>query len=105
MIEGFYYDPKHGMCLRKITLMQDNTLGAYKITGAYGNDEPNTGTKWTAKVLKTKKKNVYYVDFSDKKHATHGGYMVTYDPNKRTLNWEDGNVWNQMYHWYESIQN
>ena len=55
MIDGLYYDPKHGGCLRKIVLQ--DTQGTYKITGAYGNDEPNTGTKWY--VIATNTKNTF----------------------------------------------
>ena len=99
MLEGFYYDPNHGGCLRKITKINSEG-GDYKITGAYGDDEPTTGTKWTAFISKTKKKNVFYVDFSGKKHVTHGPYMTTWNAKKRTLNWEDGNTWQKMYDWY-----
>ena len=77
MIEGFYYDPQHGGCLRKIVLYAQNK---YKIIGAYGNDEPNTGSKWHVIATKTRRKNMYYVDFSSKKFVTHGPYTVTWNP-------------------------
>ena len=36
MIEGFYFDPWHGGCLRRIAKVNENH---YKIYGVYGNDE------------------------------------------------------------------
>ena len=63
MEPGYYYDPKHGECLRKITQI-NKTL--YRITGAYGKDEINTGKKWTALVYEVSR-NYYKVDFSGKK--------------------------------------
>ena len=88
-MEGYYYDPKHGGCLRKI----NKTSDGYKIIGAYGDDEPDTGKKWTASVRKTKQTHVFCVDFSGKPHVTHGSYIMRWTPKKRTINWEDGNVW------------
>ena len=54
MLTGYYYDPKHGGCLRKISKIDENS---FKIIGAYGNDEPNTNKKWTAIMRKTKKRD------------------------------------------------
>ena len=62
--EGFYYDPNHGGCLRKIKL---SNTGSFLITGAYGSDEPETGKKWTATAKKIGK-NEYCIYFSGKKH-------------------------------------
>lgn len=95
-MEGHYFDPKHGGCLRKIKKISD---GEYKIIGAYGDDEPDTGKKWTASVLATKKTNLYYVDFTGKAHVKHGHYMMKWIPSKRRIKWEDGNVWVLMYDW------
>ena len=95
MIEGFYYDPNHGGCFRKITKINSKQ---YKITGAYGDDEPETGSKWTA-IATFVNKNTFNVDFSGKKHKIHGDYITKWNKNTRTLNWQDGNKWKKMYHW------
>tara|TARA_Y100000389_G_scaffold125559_2_gene122942 strand:+ start:7620 stop:7925 length:306 start_codon:yes stop_codon:yes gene_type:complete len=100
MIEGLYYDPNHGGCLRKIKKLSNEDMYDYKITGAYGDDEPETGKKWTA-FIKTLKKNTFYVDFSGKTHVTHGPYTTVWNSSKRILKWEDGNTWKQLYHWYK----
>uniref|UniRef100_A0A6C0L0S9 Uncharacterized protein n=1 Tax=viral metagenome TaxID=1070528 RepID=A0A6C0L0S9_9ZZZZ len=97
MLTGYYYDPKHGGCLRKISKIDENS---FKIIGAYGNDEPNTNKKWTAIMKKTKKRDEYLVDFSGKKHVNHGSYISKWVNKDRVLKWEDGNTWVLMYDWY-----
>ena len=96
--EGYYFDPKHGGCLRKIAYFKKNNT--YQIIGAYGNDEPDTGKKWTAVINKTNKVNIFKVNFSGKKHITHGDYTFKWNKRDRKLYWEDGNVWILMYDWY-----
>ena len=45
MIQGWYYDPLHGHCMRRI---RRTSTHRYRITGVYGDDEPNTGGTWYA---------------------------------------------------------
>tara|TARA_Y100000389_G_C17468278_1_gene527762 strand:+ start:1268 stop:1567 length:300 start_codon:yes stop_codon:yes gene_type:complete len=98
MKEGFYYDPFHGGCLRKIK--RSNTDDSFLITGAYGDDEPETGKKWTATAKKIGK-NVYCVSFSGKKHVNHGDYKAVWNEKSRELNWQDGNKWKLLFDWYK----
>lgn len=95
MEAGFFYDPKHGECLRRITKVNDRL---YRITGAYGKDEKNTGDKWTALMYEVSK-NYYKVDFSGKKHAKIKELFVTWNPRNRTLTWQDKNQWKLLYSW------
>tara|TARA_Y100000389_G_C17144535_1_gene356608 strand:+ start:64 stop:357 length:294 start_codon:yes stop_codon:yes gene_type:complete len=97
MIQGFFYDPNHGGCLRQIVKQKN---GDYHIIGAYGNDEAETGSIWTGIMKKTNKKNTFIVDFSGKKHVKHGPYKTIWFSKERKLKWEDNNEWKQMYHWY-----
>ena len=97
MIVGYYYDPKHGGCLRKITRINKNS---FKIVGAYGDDEPDTNKKWYAEMRKTNTKDEYLVDFTGKKHVNHGSYIAKWIEKDRILMWEDGNRWKLMYDWY-----
>lgn len=97
MLEGYYFDPKHGGCLRKIVKIDNCT---FKITGAYGDDEPQTGEKWNA-IAKKIKKDLYLVNFGGKKHVIHGDYKAKWNKSKRVLEWEDGNYWKLMFDWYK----
>lgn len=113
MIEGFYFDPWHGGCLRRISKVKENN---YKIHGVYGNDEKlkipknveyhsegseTTNKYWYATLkicsvnqnLKTLK--VYFGGKLGKKRLE---YDAVYDENKRHIKWDDGNVWKQVYY-------
>ena len=65
----YYYDPKHGGCLRVMTRDSGNT---YRIKGMYGDDESEKGY-WTAiatpidEIEKDGKKYNTIVDFSGKR--------------------------------------
>jgi hypothetical protein len=102
MISGFYYDPKHGGCLRRIKKTED---GSYMIVGVYGNDEKSTGKVWTAAVTYLDQEK-YKVDFS--------GKPFKLGPRKEQifqvrgggdLFWDDGNVWKKLYFAPEQLSN
>lgn len=96
-MQGYYYDPLHGGCLRLVT---QTSSSSYLIRGVYGSDETHTHEPWTAVA---------------REHGTHGEhgrrFLVDFagKPCKRpryltcvyvdrTLRWEeDGNVWVQLY--------
>lgn len=66
MIEGWYYDPLHGNCLRRIKRLG---VRQYRIWGVYGSDEPHTGDRWYATATATPRGREEYdliVDFSGK---------------------------------------
>lgn len=94
----YYYDPKHGGCLRVITKETDNT---YRIKGMYGEDETEKGY-WFATITPIdnieKDGNTYnaIVDFSEKKQITHTTKLYAYKRGRR-IYWEDGNTWKQLY--------
>lgn len=113
MIEGFYFDPWHGGCLRRIAKTSENR---FKIYGVYGNDD----------VVKLPKNVEYHKEGSEMTnkywyatchvHESHGSkhhlkvyfggkrskkrlhYDAIYDEKKRQINWDDTNVWKQMYY-------
>ena len=113
MIEGFYFDPWHGGCMRRISKIKDNI---YKIYGVYGNDEnlqvPKdeeynkeasnmTHKYWYATLRVTEQKNDKYflkVYFGGKKGKKRLNYEAVYSEKKRTIKWDDTNVWKQMYY-------
>lgn len=95
MLHGYYYDPLHGDCLRRVRRTGPFT---YAIDGVFGDDEqPRTHAYWSAvvRIADPAKPHVLRVDFSGKPgkvprtlRATHAG---------RTIRWEDGNVWRKLY--------
>lgn len=93
-MEGWYFDPNHGNCLRKITKVDNNK---YKIVGAYGDDEPphNPGELWNASM--TAKRNHLTIDFESKTVDHARKYDALYCPTARIIRWQDGNTWVQMY--------
>ena len=95
-IEGFYYDPLHGNCLREIH-KKEGHANVYDVIGAYGDDEPPhlPGEGWVARLAKTG--NFLSVDFLKKTVNHHRLYSALYCPTKREIHWEDGNVWLQLY--------
>ena len=112
MIEGFYFDPWHGGCLRRISKIGKNQ---YKIHGVYGNDdnlslprnveyhpEPSTSTNkyWFATIqVDATVANLQYlnVDFGGKPGKKRMHYRAVYDSKKRVIRWDDSNKWKQMY--------
>lgn len=96
MLQGWYYDPLHGHCLRRI---RRTSVHRYRITGVYGDDEqPNTGGTWHANVTATPDGDEEYaleVDFAGK--PTKRNRFMTARWSKRQIFWDDGNVWKQLY--------
>ena len=94
----YYYDPKHGNCLRIMNKVDTNI---YIINGAYGSDEGKNGY-WAATA--EKKKNFYYkgdkynlvVNFFLKKKIIHKQIYYAY-MSARKIKWQDGNTWIQLY--------
>lgn len=92
-VEGFYYDPKHGNCLRRILRSGLNT---YTIQGVYGDDEKGaTGTPWTAIMTETRP-GIFSIDFSGK--PTKRTRVMTARLVERRLRWSDGNEWRSLYY-------
>lgn len=91
MLTGWYFDPKHGGCLRTIRPLSD---GRYRIFGVYGDDEaPHTHQAWFADVRFTSSTTMC-VDFAGKVKPQR---FLTAQVRQRTIVWEDGNVWIRMY--------
>jgi len=91
-MEYYFYDPKHGGCLRIIRKVDKNL---WVINGAYGNDEKQKG-HWVAFAKKIKDKNYNLeVDFSHKKVNHAQIYKALW--KNRKIHWQDGNTWIQMY--------
>ena len=113
MLEGFYFDPWHGGCLRRISKIGGNY---YKIHGVYGNDElislpqnveyhsessETTNKYWYATLhVHNVCKNFYYlkVNFEGKPGKKRLHYNAVYDKNKRHIKWDDTNTWKQIYY-------
>lgn len=97
-MEGFYFDPLHGNCLRRIrTVLPCET---YRVDGVYGNDEPNEGEHWFAfirVVSRTDSKWKLEVDFAGKPIKKKKLLKATFLPRKRCIRWEDRNVWKKLY--------
>lgn len=97
-MDGLYFDPKHGNCLRRIETLTD---GGYRIRGVYGSDEPYTGVPWSA--LMTKEADGrFLVDFAGKTER-HGRFLHAWacpskqDPHRTDVCWEDGNRWLRLH--------
>ena len=97
-MEGFYSDPLHGHCLRRIRVMVP--FQSYRIDGVYGHDEPNDGGYWHAHVRvlsRTETRWSLQVDFSGKPTKKKKVLKASFFPQSRRIQWEDRNVWKQMY--------
>ena len=95
-MEGFYFDPKHGGCLRRVRRVASTT---YHIDGVYGDDEAvGAGAPWhaIARVVARPKAGVLHLKVlfvgKQKQRCTYDAAYA-----ERTLHWDDGNAWNQMY--------
>jgi hypothetical protein len=113
MMEGFYFDPWHGGCMRRIAKARENQ---FKIYGVYGNDENRrlpkdveyhpegsdmTNKYWYATCrVQNNHDNLYHlkVYFGGKRGKKRLHYDAVYDEKKRQIKWDDTNVWKQMYH-------
>ena len=113
MVAGFYFDPWHGGCLRRIVKVGERD---YKIHGVYGNDDTvrrprhveyhsesskMTHKYWyaTLRVHETKNNVLHLkVHFGGKPDKPRVEYDATYDPRLRIIQWDDTNVWQQVYY-------
>ena len=95
MLDGLYYDPLHGHCLRRIQRVSANE---YDIIGVYGDDEqPDTWKTWYARIRASPEDDTYVlsVDFAGKPRKQNR--FMTARWSQRQIHWEDGNVWKQLY--------
>ena len=94
---GYYVDPKHGTCLRRIRCVN----GKIKIDGVYGDDEPTTNEYWYALINIKSICDKYYlldVDFGGKPTKKKRILTAKFFPGKRCIKWEDGNTWKKLYY-------
>ncbi len=112
-MEGFYFDPWHGGCLRRVAKVTKNK---YKIYGVYGNDEivripknveyhaessDMTHKYWYAMLHVCEKNNNLLhlkINFSGKPGKKRINYDAVYDEEKRLIKWDDTNIWKQLYY-------
>lgn len=97
-MEGFYFDPKHGGCLRRVRRIDEST---FRIDGVYGDDEPHTFGHWHAVArVRDRRGGVtsLRVDFGGKPFVDHARfYDAWHDAAQRVIRWQDGNVWTRMF--------
>ena len=99
-MEGVYFDPNHGGCLRTVERRGATHL---VITGAYGDGElGRAGTPWRAHAT-VHAGYFLTVDFSEKKTRHARVYHALWCPKVRQIAWEDGNVWKRMHSPYDSL--
>ena len=93
MLSGFYFDPLHGGCLRRIRRSGPST---YQIVGVYGDDEgPMTHRRWTA-VIHEGPDALLHVDFHGKPTKKTRHMTATFVDGHRLV-WSDGNTWHRLY--------
>ena len=100
-MEGVYYDPNHGGCVRTIEKRSETQ---YVITGAYGTGEmARAGTLWRA-YARAHGHNGHFllVDFKEKKTKHERVYHALWCPSVRQIAWEDGNVWKRLHSPYDA---
>lgn len=91
-MEGFYYDPKHGHCLRRVVKLSPTH---YRILGVYGNDEGvASGGTWTAIATRVSPAT-YSVNFAGK--PTKRDQIMTVRQRGKDLHWSDRNVWRRLF--------
>lgn len=93
-MEGVYYDPKHGGCLRVITRL---TPTVYHIDGVFGDDERGTDAHWHARARVTDAASSLLVDFAGKPGKEPRFLRATHCASERRIRWEDGNAWVKLY--------
>ena len=98
-MQGHYYDPKHGGCLRRVTA-RDAQGASYLIEGVYGDDEaPWTGEAWFAVAYAVPSGPTSFslvVDFVGKRKPNRF-LTATYDARERRIRWCDGNAWVRLF--------
>lgn len=94
-MEGLYFDPKHGNCLRRIEPLGRDE---YRIRGVYGVDEEHVGDPWTA--VARRSTDGLAVDFAGKVTRSRRFLHAWPCPNAYSrlndLCWEDGNRWTRL---------
>lgn len=93
-MEGYYFDPKHGGCLRRIVTVRRGLV--YSVVGVYGDDEPMTGRAWTA-CITVDDAGTLVVDFAGKPIKHERFLTASYDAAARTISWCDGNTWTKLF--------
>ena len=96
-MQGLYYDPLHGRCLRSVRRVSSR---AYEVVGVYGSDEdPHTHRPWTAVMTALdgddEEGTRLRVDFAGKPLKKNRFMTAVY--RRREIHWDDGNVWLQLY--------
>lgn len=105
-LAGFYFDPKHGGCLRRIVRRGD---GRYKVLGVHGDDEDPPHQYWYAMIdvrasASASEECSLAVDFSGKPSKATKRMEATWNRRKRCIYWEDGNTWQKLFvHWKQFI--
>lgn len=94
-LEGYYFDPKHGGCLRRIVAVQRGAV--YSVVGVHGDDEPRTGTPWTALMYYSRDDGTLLVDFAGKPIKPERFLTASYNAEARRISWCDGNTWTKMF--------
>jgi hypothetical protein len=98
-MDGVYFDPNHGGCLR---ILERRGETEYVITGAYGTGErARAGTPWRAYVT-THAGHFLLVDFKEKKTRHARIYHALWCPDVQQIAWEDGNVWKRLHSPYDA---
>lgn len=103
-LAGFYFDAKHGGCLRRIVRRGD---GRFKVLGVHGDDEDPPHQYWYAMVDMgqhalgaASEEYSLAVDFSGKPSKKAKKMKATWNRRKRCIYWEDGNTWQKLFvHW------
>ena len=97
-LTGWYHDPLHGHCLRRITRLAPTR---YRIHGAFGADETPTGGYWHATLEVTHAHAdgtlLLLVDFAGKPGKVPRYLRGRWIPRRAAIAWEDGNVWHQLH--------
>ena len=102
-MDGFYYDPQHGGCLRRLRKIGHDM---YAIDGVYGGDEtPLTGEPWsgTLRVVHSAqdgRRLTLSVDLSSKTfipETRRKSFGAHWDARRRAIRWDDGVHWRKLY--------
>ena len=96
-IQGYYFDPKHGGCLRNII---KSGRSSYSILGVYGNDELlGPGKFWSAIMTVGEEKDgkTSLVVHFNNKVKVHTKMNASFDMETKIITWEDGNRWLPCY--------
>lgn len=96
-IAGFYYDPHHGGCLRRVAAPEGG--GFLPILGVYGDDELHPpGHFWSARAFASPQAEggiplTVHFRGKEKPEGWDVTLEATFDVATRQIRWADGNVW------------